>query len=220
MLKLYGFAVSNYFNMVKLALLEKGVPFEVVVTHPSQEDDYLAKSPRGKVPCLGTERGFISETDAILDYIEETQTGPALLPSDPFHRAQVRSLAKEIELYIELPARTCYSEAFMGAALPEAIRDKARDELKLGLGALKRHGKFTPYIAGDSFTLADIYFLNTVEYGALVAKNVFDFDLLGELPTAKDLLARLKERPHAITVEADRNEAMGAFLAARRAAAG
>lgn len=48
------------------------------------------------------------------DYLEETQSGPALLPSDPFERAQVRAMAKEIELYIELPARLCYAEVFFG----------------------------------------------------------------------------------------------------------
>ena len=50
MLKLHGFAVSNYFNMVKLALLEKGLDFEVKVVHGSQDPDFLAISPRGKVP--------------------------------------------------------------------------------------------------------------------------------------------------------------------------
>jgi len=52
MLKLYGFPVSNYTNMVQLALLEKGVPFEYVLTTPDQSATTLAKSPRGKVPFL------------------------------------------------------------------------------------------------------------------------------------------------------------------------
>jgi len=216
-LKLYGFPVSNYFNMVKLALLEKGVPFEVVMTYPSREEEYLAKSPRGKVPCLGTERGFINETDAILDYIEETQGGIPLLPSDPYDRAVTRALMKEVELYIELSARLCIGEVIVGARMPDAIRERSIAELKLGVAALKRHGKFAPYLAGDSFTLADIVFLHTADYAALVAKTVFAFDLLAEVPQAAELLARLKQRPHAITVEADRAEAMDAFLAARRA---
>ncbi len=217
MLKLYGFNVSNYFNMVKMALLEKGVPFDIVTTLPSQEEEYLSKSPRGKVPCLGTEHGFLNETDAILDYIEETQPGPALLPSDPYERAVTRSLMKEIELYIELAARLCIGEVIRGARLPEAIRDRARDELQHGIATLKRHGKFAPYLAGESFTLADIVFLHTIDYAALVAKTSFDFDLLAELPQAVELLALLRQRPHAITVEADRAEAMGAFIAKMRA---
>ena len=54
MLKLYGFPVSNYFNMVKIALLEKQIEFEEVLVYPNQEHDYLSKSPMGKVPCIET----------------------------------------------------------------------------------------------------------------------------------------------------------------------
>ena len=121
MLKLYGFSVSNYYNMVKLALLEKGLPFEEVTFYPAQTAESLAISPRGKVPVLGVDAGFINETAIILEYLEQTQKGTPLLPSDPFERAQVLAIAKEIELYIELPGRACYGEAFFGMALPEAI---------------------------------------------------------------------------------------------------
>ena len=72
MFKLYGFPVSNYTNMVELALLEKGLPYEYVLTFPDQTPEFLAKSPRGKVPALGTPKGFISETNVILDYLEDS----------------------------------------------------------------------------------------------------------------------------------------------------
>jgi hypothetical protein len=61
----------------------------------------------------------------ILDYIEQTQEGPALLPADPFERAQVLALCKEIELYIELPA-ACFAEAFFGMPVPDAIKEKPK----------------------------------------------------------------------------------------------
>ena len=60
MLKLYGFAVSNYYNMVKLALLEKGLPFEEVPFYAGQSAEALAISPRGKVPVLETDKGFLN----------------------------------------------------------------------------------------------------------------------------------------------------------------
>jgi glutathione S-transferase len=80
MLKLYGFPVSNYTNMVELALLEKGLSFEYVMTLPAQTDEFLAISPRGKVPALGTPKGYVNETDAILDYLEDLGGGRALMP--------------------------------------------------------------------------------------------------------------------------------------------
>ena len=92
MLKLHGFAVSNYFNMVRMALMEKGAPFEIVETYPSQESAYLARSPVGKVPCLETGHGFLSETSVMLDYIEDVVPTPAFYPADPFKRAQVRQV--------------------------------------------------------------------------------------------------------------------------------
>ncbi|MBZ9783266.1 glutathione S-transferase [Pseudomonas sp. REP124] len=213
MIQLYGFAVSNYYNMVKLALLEKGLPFEEVPFYAGQTAEALAISPRGKVPVLKTEQGFINETMVILDYIEQSQKGTPLLPSDPFERAQVLALAKEIELYIELPARACYGEAFFGAKLPEAIKEKTKAELLLGIASLARHGKFSPYVAGDSLSVADLYFLYSVPLACGVAKKLFEIDLLAELPAAKALLHRLEQNPNVQRIAADKEAAMPAFMA-------
>jgi glutathione S-transferase len=213
MLKLYGFSVSNYYNMVKLALLEKGVAFEEVAFYGSQAPEALAISPRGKVPVLKTEQGFINETSVILEYIEQTQPGKSLLPSDPFARAQVLALCREIELYIELPGRACYGEAFFGVSIPDAIKEKTKAELQLGFASLGRHGKFSPYVAGDSLSIADLYFLFSVSLACQVGRKLFDVDLLADLPAAKALMERLEQNPHVQRIAADRDADMPAFLA-------
>lgn len=213
MIKLYGFSVSNYYNMVKLALLEKGLPFEEVPFYAGQTPEALAISPRGKVPVLQVEQGFINETSVILEYIEQSQKGKPLLPSDPFERAQVLALAREIELYIELPGRACFAEAFFGMSVPEAIKEKTKAELLLGMAALGRHGKFSPYVAGDSLSVADLYFLFSVPLACGVAKKLFDIDLLAEMPKAKALLEFLGGNPNVQRVAADREAAMPAFMA-------
>ena len=213
MLKLYGFSVSNYYNMVKLALLEKGLPFEEVTFYPTPTPESLAISPRGKVPVLGVDAGFINETAIILEYMEQTQKGTPLLPSDPFERAQVLAIAKEIELYIELPGRACYGEAFFGMTLPDAIKEKTKTELLLGFAALGRHGKFAPYVAGDILSIADLYFLYSVPLACAVGHKLFGIDLLAEMPQAKALLERLEQNPHVQKIAADKEAAMPAFLA-------
>jgi glutathione S-transferase len=213
MLKLYGFSVSNYYNMVKLALLEKGLPFEEVTFYPTPTPQSLAISPRGKVPVLGVDAGFINETAIILEYLEQTQKGTPLLPGDPFERAQVLAIAKEIELYIELPGRACYGEAFFGVTLPDAIKEKTRTELQLGFAALGRHGKFAPYVAGDSLSIADLYFLYSVPLACAVGQKLFGIDLLAEMPQSKALLERLEQNPHVQKIAADKEAAMPAFLA-------
>jgi glutathione S-transferase len=213
MFKLYGFCVSNYYNMVKLALLEKGLPFEEVMFVPTQAPESLAISPRGKVPVLGVEQGYINETSVILEYIEQAQKGKPLLPNEPFERAQVLALAKEIELYIELPARACFPEAFFGMTVPEAIKEKSKAELLLGMASLGRHGKFSPFVAGDSLSVADLYFLFSVPLACGVAQKLFGIDLLAEMPKAKALLERLGGNPNVQRVAADREAALPAFMA-------
>lgn len=217
MLKLHGFPVSNYVNMVEMALLEKGVPYEYVLAMPDQSPEFLAKSPRGKVPALETPQGYLNEASVILEYLEDTGQGRPLLPADPYARGLVRALMKEIELYIELPARSCFVEAFFGGKMPEPIKAMARENLLAGFATLKRHGKFTPYVAGDTFTLADIVFMFSADLAAGVGAKLWGIDLLAEMPAAKALLQRFGELPHARAIAARREAAMPAFIAATRA---
>lgn len=217
MLKLHGFPVSNYTNMVELALLEKGVPYEYVLTTPSQAPEFLAVSPRGKVPVLMTPQGPVNETDAILDYLEDTGQGRPLMPKDPYARAQVRSLMKEIELYVDLPARACFAEAFFGGKVPDAIKAKAKDDLVAGFATLKRHGRFSPFVAGSEFTLADIVFLYCVDLGARVGQAMFGLDLLADFEGARALIARLNENPNVQAIGKRRDAGMAQFVAAMQA---
>jgi len=217
MLRLHGFAVSNYYNMVKLALLEKGLPFEEVQVFASRDEAFLAISPRGKVPVLQCEHGYISETSAILEYIEALGQGPSLLPKGAYEQARVRELARHIELYIELPARACYAQAFFGLQVDPAIQAKTREELLAGIDSLKRLGTFSPYVAGDSLSLADLYFLYSVDLAAAVAHKVFAIDLLGDFPEARALLERFAENLHVQRIAADKDALMGPFLAHMKA---
>lgn len=202
-MKLYGFTMSNYFNMVKMAMLEKGIEFEFVNTMPSQEADYLAKSSMGKVPCLETDRGFLSETSVILDYLEDTQGGVALYPTDPWERAKVKELMKSIELYIELPARRCFAETFFGGKVSDETKKQVEADLKKGVNALGKLAVFGPYVAGDKLTYADLLFMHSAGLASQVAKKLFDMDLLADLPKARQCLAMLNERDTAKTVNAD-----------------
>ena len=203
MLKLHGFVVSNYFNMVKMALLEKEIDFEFVESMPSQEEAFLAMSPMGKAPCIETDEGFLSEASVILEYLEESVDGPSLMPSEPFARAKVRELMKEIELYIELPARTCFPQAFFGGSVSDEVKETAKANLIKGIACLKRNASFSPYVAGDSMTYADIVFMYSVSLAGACAKRVLDMDLLADLPEARELIKLLAERDSAKQVAAD-----------------
>lgn len=184
MIKLHGAVLSNYYNMVKTALLEKQMPFEVVMARPSQEAPYLAMSPMGKIPCIQTDAGYLAETHAILDYLEDLQPSPALLPADPFARAKVRELVQSLELYIELVARRGLGVAFGREVSAEIKADLARD-LPKGVAAISKLVKFSPWIAGDQFTYADLFGYWTFALANLSAKGNVGIDLLAEIPGAQ-----------------------------------
>ena len=91
MLKLGGFAVSNYYNKVKVALLEKGIPFEEVFCMTSQDENYLKRSPMGKVPYLEVDGQFLCESQVICEYLEDHYPDHPLYPKDVFARARART---------------------------------------------------------------------------------------------------------------------------------
>ena len=202
MIKLYGAPLSNYYNMVKTALLEKGIEFEAVMAPPSQEDDYRAKSPMGKIPCIETDDGFLAESIPILNYLEETHPEPALLPSDAFARAKVRELAQSLELHIELVARRGFG-ALRGNEVPNDIKEGMKTDLTKGIGAIKRLAKFSPWIAGDAFTYADLVGYFTFTLGNRSAQLNADMDLFADMPGAKEWFDKVGARDSVKQAEAD-----------------
>ena len=157
----------------------------------------------GKVPCIETDQGFLSETNVIFDYLDEIGDGPSLLPGTAYNKAKVRELIKEIELYIELPARTCFAEAFFKGSVSDETKQTARANLIKGVACLKRNGKFAPYVAGDTFTYADIMFMYSVNLARACGKRVLDIDITEDFPEAKSLLQLLADRESAKQIAAD-----------------
>ncbi|MEX2327214.1 MAG: glutathione S-transferase family protein [Pseudomonadales bacterium] len=193
MLKLYGYPISNYYNMVKCALIEKGVEFEEVPTRPAQEADYLAKSPMGKIPCLETGAGCLSESIAMLDYLEEAYPEHPLLPADTFARAKVRELVLNLELNIELVARKGY-DVLRGKDTPEAAKESIKADLPRGARAIAGIAKFSPWIAGSEFTYADLVGYFTFIYAARSAEANAQIDLYKEIPGLKEWYDQVGER--------------------------
>jgi glutathione S-transferase len=214
MMKLHGFAVSNYYNMVKFALLEKGANFIEVSAMPSQEADYKAKSPMGKVPCLETDRGFLSETNVMLDYVEDTHPKPALVPADPFAAAKVHEVMKVLELYIELPARRHYGELFFGGERNQAAFTEAKPVMENGVKALTQLCSMKPFLCGE-FSLADIMAVHTFIYAAPVAQAVYGWDIVADVAGLKAAIDATNARAAGAKVMADQQVALQAFQASK-----
>lgn len=208
MLKLYGFPVSNYYNMVKMTLLEKGMAFEEVDVKPSQDAGYLSTSPMGKVPCLETDQGFLTETEVIIDYLHDLGQGPSFYPADPFEKAKVRELIRYLELYIELPARRLYGDVFFGRPATDSQKESVRKDLEKGFAALRKLARYSPYIAGSEITYADFYFYFSVSLATRVTKKALNWDVFNTEPGIKDLMDLLAQRESVKTVMADQRASM------------
>jgi glutathione S-transferase len=178
MLKLGGFAVSNYYNKVKVALLEKGVAFEEVYCKTSQDETYLKRSPMGKVPYLEVDGEFLCESQVICEYIEEVYPQKPLYPKDALERARVRELITIMELNLELVARRLYTQAFFGGTVSEETRQQVEKELAKGARAFKQLAKFSPFAAGAGLSLADCVAGVHLPLVSLASKIVYGRDAL------------------------------------------
>lgn len=209
MLVLCGSPVSNYYNKVKLALLEKGIPFEECrVGIPgvgAKSEESLRESPLGKIPFVRTEEGPLCESQAIIDYLEARWPDPPLLPKDPYAAAKVRELAIFIDLHLELVARDLYPKAFFGGTLSDANGERVRKLLGRNIEAFRRLAKFAPYVAGPAFTQADCSAWPSFPVIGMATKAVYGEDLLAAAGIDVKGYAKLVgERPSAARVTADR----------------
>lgn len=211
MLKLYGFDVSNYHNMIKLVMALKGIEYETLTTYPNQTPEYLAICATGKVPALATEDGVIVETNVIIEYLDEISPATPLIYGSAYERAKIRELMKVVELYIELPSRRCLSEAFWGVPVHEQTKKEVKRALLNGIQSLSRAASFSPYLAGDKMSAADIMFLYSAGVASLIAKKLFDIDLLAQAPGAKELMAKLQAMPEVRVIAKDQAAAQPAF---------
>ena len=217
MLKLHGFSASNYYNVAKLALLEKGAPFEEVTVYtgagPAYRPDYLDASPLGKVPCLETEEGFLTESRCIVDYIERAVPGPALSPPSAFAQAKLLELTQIIDLYLELPARRLLPNLFSRKPPPERIGKEVLDVVSKGADAVRKLAAFDAYLLGEQFTAADIAGVVHFPVVRRIMKSVLDRDPLGDVPGLEEYLTRLEQRPTVQRLRADQAANYPEFLA-------
>ncbi len=207
MIKLHGFSASNYYNVPKLALLEKGIPFEEVLSYtgvgPKYKPEYLEISPLGKVPALETPEGYISESRAILEYIERAYPEPSLLPATPFGVAKVQELSQFIELYFELVARRLIRNLLTDTPPDPAVLKEVETGLDKAAGALPRLSTFEQFAYGDQFTVADIAAILNLPVVRNVGKAFMGKDPLSRVPGLDAYCKRMEERVHVKKIRAD-----------------
>lgn len=175
-MKLYSYWRSSSAWRVRLALNLKGLSYAYEAVHllkdggQQNSDAYRALNPMRTVPMLELEEGGqvrrLTQSVAILEYLEERYPTPALLPSDPLLRARVRMLVEMVNSGIQ-PLQNLSVLQFVKGELQRDEKAFAAHWNVRGLTALEAAVKETAgtYCLGESVSLADIFLVPQL-YGA------------------------------------------------------
>ena len=118
--------------------------------------------------------------------------------------AKVRELIQFIELHLELVARELYPQAFFGGKVSDETKARVHKLLLRNAKAFgKRTSSFSPFIAGDEFTLADCAAIPHLLLVSLASKAVLGEDVLADLPV-REYVKRMSERPTVQRLNQDR----------------
>ena len=167
-LQIIGAPQSNYVCVVRIACLEKGVPYTLVPAIPhSPEVDAI--HPFGKIPVMLHGDVTLSESRAICFYIDHTFDGPSLAPRDPVEGARTEEWISLVNTHIDPLLVRQYLVAHLFPGTPDGSPNRAA--IEAALPKMEQHFTVldqavakTGHLVGNTFTLADINLLPILFY--------------------------------------------------------
>ena len=170
MLKLHHHPFSTFSRRVRIALLEKNIPCELVevdmMARAHRGPAYLALNPYGRVPTLQEDGFVLYESTAILEYLEATHPTPPLVPADARDRAHVVMHMKLCDIQM---ARQTGTIIFPKRFLPkdrwdEAAMAQAKKEIEKHLEIVDSQLKGKDYLVGNRYSLVEVCYTPFVEF--------------------------------------------------------
>ena len=166
-MKLYTYFRSSSSFRVRIALNFKRLDWTPEYVHlvkgEQKSDDHLARNPQGLVPVLDDGGELITQSHAIMEYLEETHPEPALLPSNPIDRAHVRAMVNLVASEMQ-PKNNLAVLKYIKDPLghdQETVDTWYKHWMVKGFMALeelvKRHGGEDGYCYGNMVTMADMF---------------------------------------------------------------
>ena len=203
---LYHFWLSPFSRKVRIALFEKGLDVELVVEkYWDRRQEFIAMNPAGQVPVLSEVDGTVlTDSQAIVEYLEDCHPEPNLLGREPLDRAECRRLVawfdgKFHQEVTDFLLREKLLKRFMGMGEPRSDLIRAgRENISYHMDYITYLVERRNYIASEVFSLADI----------AAAAHLSCLDYLGDVPWdrylgAKEWYARVKSRPSFRAILAD-----------------
>jgi glutathione S-transferase len=178
-MKIYGHPWSINTRKTLATLAEKGHTAELVlVMIPKGEQQlpaHLERHPFGKVPVLDDEGFVLYETRAINHYLDQKLSGPRLTPTDFREAARLDQWINVAASYFIPHAHTVIVEAlfrrYLGGEQNVQALKAGREGMQPALDTIDRWLSTHPYLAGSSFSLADIHWMPYLEYLSQVGED-------------------------------------------------
>jgi len=176
-MKVYDFVGAPNPKKLRVYLAEKGIgiPCEPVniVTGENRTPEFLKRNPLGGLPVLELDDGrHLTESLAIIEYLEELHPSPPMIGTTPLERARVRELERIVALGVLNSVATIFqnSHPFMAGRLKQSAdaADNARARLATNLKVLDATLAGRPFVAGERPTIADCTLLAALEFAEFV----------------------------------------------------
>ncbi|RUZ76977.1 glutathione S-transferase family protein [Mesorhizobium sp. M7A.F.Ca.US.006.01.1.1] len=199
----YGADYSVYVRIVRLALAEKGIDYELVPVDVFAAEGvpawYFEHHPFGRIPAFEHDGFRLFETSAIARYVDEAFDGPSLQPTESRDRARMNQMIGMLDAY-------GYRAMVWDVAVERLEKAEPDEELIAGgfaqaetvlkvLTSLKAQG---PWLVGEQLTLADLHAAPIIAYFVKVSEGQ---KLLAEFPDIRDWYARIAARPSFVRTE-------------------
>lgn len=193
-MKIFGHPMSTCTRKVLMTLAETGTPYELTVVDfakgEHKQQPHLGRQPFGQVPALDDEGFALYESRAMCRYINEQAKG-ALMPGDARGRAEAEQwMSIETSNFSGAMMKFIYQYVFQRPQTEDTMK-AATASLETALGVMEQQLTAHPFLAGNSFSLADVCFMPYLEYGMTTPAK----DLIGKYPHVAAWWAKISERP-------------------------
>ncbi len=189
-LVLHSYWRSSAAWRVRTALAIKGLAWETAShdlrAHAQSAPAYLERNPQALVPTLEMDGAVLTQSLAIIEYLEERVPHPPLLPADPLERARVRAFALAVACDIHPVQNLRVLRMLRKRGLDQAVIDGwACEVIEGGLAACSQliADRTGPFCFGDAITLADIVLIPQMANGRRFGARV-DFPRLEAIEAA------------------------------------